>query len=142
MAFLAAIPVILFFSIGASYLNRKISLAKDAPIPPKALEAGLDASIPDWKYTQEHRHPSRVSDYCQELPQIKDPSTGAGLELRLYHKEGAEYDLVRSSKAEFDRSTNKLYSEGDVDITMECSWMGRGMGVLLKIHTSGAASKA
>src|ERR1700676_4019953 len=99
--FLAAIPVILF-SIGGSYLNRKISLAKDAPASPKALEGGIYASIPDWKYTKSIGTRPVYQIIAKSFRQIKDPSVAEleGLELHLYHKEGREYDLVRSAKAQ------------------------------------------
>ncbi len=41
-----------------------------------------------------------------------------GVELQLFHKEGDQFDLVRSAKAQFDIAAKTLYSDGDVDITM------------------------
>ena len=138
--FLAAIPVIIFF-IGGTYLNRKISLAKDAPELPKTLAAGLDASIPDWKYTKSIGTRPVYQIIAKSFRQIKDPSVAEleGLELHLYHKEGTEYDLVRSAKAQFDRTANTLYSDGDVDITMGVPVDGPPHGRLLKIHATGVS---
>ena len=59
------------------------------------------------------------------------------IELRLYHKDGSEFDLVRSDKAQFDMPAKSLFSEGGVEITMGVPAGGPPRGRVLKIHSSG-----
>jgi lipopolysaccharide export system protein LptA len=42
----------------------------------------------------------------------------AGVTLHLFHKDGKTYDSVTSAKAEFDHPNARLFSEGEVEITM------------------------
>ena len=41
-----------------------------------------------------------------------------GVELQLFHKDGDQFDLVRSAKAQFDIAAKTLYSDGAVEIIM------------------------
>jgi lipopolysaccharide export system protein LptA len=138
--FLAAILGILT-SIGATYFNRKGRMEKDAPPPPKPLESGIDASIPDWVYTKSDGERPVVQVRAKSFRQMKDQSVSEldGLELRLYHKDGSEFDLVHSAHARFDMSAKVLYSEGDVDITMGVPEDGPPHGRVVKIHSSGVS---
>ncbi len=136
--FLAAILGILS-SIGATYFNRKGRMEKDAPAPPKPLESGVDASIPDWVYTKSDGERPVVQVRAKSFRQMKDQSVSEldGLELRLYHKDGSEFDLVHSAHARFDMSAKVLFSDGEVDITMGVPADQPPSGRLLRIHGSG-----
>ncbi len=138
--FLAAILGILT-SIGATYFNRKGRMEKDAPPPPKPLASGIDASIPDWVYTKSDGERPVVQVRAKSFRQMKDQSVSEldGLELRLYHKDGSEFDLVHSAHARFDMSAKVLFSEGDVDITMGVPEDGPPHGRVVKIHSSGVS---
>ncbi len=59
------------------------------------------------------------------------------LQLKLFHKNDKQYDLIQSEKGEFDMTTKSLYSDAPVDITMGVTAEGPQHGRLLKIHTSG-----
>src|SRR5580658_8152741 len=136
--FLAAIPVIIFF-IGGSYFKNRSLLEKDAPQPPKALDAGTDASIPDWHYMKSDGTRPVFFVSAKSMRQKKDASHMEldGLELHLYHKNGTEYDLVRTDNGQFDMSAKLLYSEGKVDITMGVPVDGPQHGRMLRIQSSG-----
>jgi lipopolysaccharide export system protein LptA len=138
--FLAAIPFILY-SIGATYIKNKILLEKDAPQPPKALDAGTDASIPNWHYSKSEGERLVFYLIAKSMRQMKDRSSIEleGLELHLYHKDGTQYDLVRTESGQFDMSAKLLYSDGRVDITMGVPVDGPPHGHILKIHSSGVS---
>jgi lipopolysaccharide export system protein LptA len=136
--FPAAILCILIF-VGATYLKRKETLAKDAPAPPKPLEAGVDARSQYWTYGDSTGTKSKYLVRARSMRQIKSPSLIEleDVELKLFHKDGAQFDLVRSAKAQFDLSAKTLFSEGEVEITMGVPESGAPPGRLVKIRSSG-----
>src|SRR2546428_316473 len=117
--FLAAILCILV-SVGATYFKRKETLVNDAPPPPARLEAGVDGRANDWVWVKSDGTRPVVEVRAKSVRQIKEPSVMEldRIELRLYHKDGSEFDLVKSDKAQFDMPAKTLYSEGEVEITM------------------------
>ncbi len=42
-----------------------------------------------------------------------------GVELHIFNKDGKKYDQVKSASAEFNEKGNELYSDGEVEITMD-----------------------
>ena len=125
--------------VGQSYIKRKQVLAKDTPTPPAPLETGIEGRASDWVYTQSDGEHPRVTVRAHSFRQIKAPSVMEleGVELQLFHKEGGQFDLVKSAKAQFDIAAKTLYSEGGVEISM-----GKGVGAdsggrVLKIRSSG-----
>jgi LPS export ABC transporter protein LptC len=135
---LAAILSIVAF-VAQTYAKRKLTLAQDAPAPPAPLETGIDGRASDWVYTQSDGEHPRVTVRAKSFRQVKAPSVMEldGVELQLFHKEGGQFDLVKSAKAQFDIAAKALYSEGDVEITMGKSAESQEDGRLLKIHSSG-----
>jgi lipopolysaccharide export system protein LptA len=136
--FLAAIFCILV-SVGATYFKRKETLASDAPPPPPRLETGIEGRAHDWVWVKSDGTRPVVEVRAKSVRQIREPSVMEldGIELRLYHKEGSEFDLVKSDQAHFDMPAKALYSEGEVEITMGVPAGGPPRGRVLKIHSSG-----
>ena len=67
--------------------------------------------------------------------------------LKIYSKTADEYDLVTSAKAEFDQNASRMFSEGDVEITLHVPMNGQPTRPLVNIKSSGVtfdvkASKA
>ncbi len=135
---LAAILCILV-SVGTTYFKRKETLASAAPPPPKPLESGIDGRANDWVWVKSDGTRPVVEVRAKRFRQIREPSLMEldQLELRLYHKDGSEFDLVRSDRAQFDMPAKSLFSEGDVEITMGVPVDGPRRGRVLKIHSSG-----
>src|ERR1700676_1733278 len=143
---LAALLAIVAF-VGQTYFKRQQALARDKPAPPPPLETGIDGRASDWVYTQSDGEHPRVTVRAKSFRQVKAPSVMElnGVELQLFHKEGVQFDLVRSAKAQFDIVAKSLYSDGDVDITMPTA--GKKAVTddataldgprIVKIHTSG-----
>lgn len=122
------------------YNQRKVTLAKEVPPPPKPLERGTDGRASDWVWVKSDGDRSVVEVRARNFRQVKEPSVMEleGVELRLFHKQGAQYDLVRTDKAQFDIPGKSLAADGEVEITMGVHVEGPQHGRVLKIHTSGA----
>ncbi|HWZ33438.1 MAG TPA: LptA/OstA family protein [Bryobacteraceae bacterium] len=137
---LAAIVGIVF-SVGATYLKYKAAEARNAPTPPKALDSALDAASQDWTYTKSIGTQQQFFVRAHSMRKRNDASTIEleGVELRLFKKDGSEYDLVRCAAAKFDESAKTLVSDGEVDITMGVPVEGPPHGRLVKIHSSGVS---
>jgi len=148
---LAALLAIVAF-VGQTYFKRQQALARDAPAPPPPLETGIDGRARDWVYTQSDGERPRVTVRAKSFRQVKAPSVMElnGVELQLFHKEGDQFDLVRSAQAQFDIAAKTLYSDGEVDIVMPTAGSGKLApaadnqlsedslgGRIVKIHTSG-----
>ena len=125
--------------VGQSYIKRRQVLAKDTPAPPAPLGTGIEGRANDWVYTQSDGEHPRVTVRARSFRQIKAPSLMEleGVELQLFHKEGDQFDLVKSATAQFDMAAKTLYSDGEVEISM-----GKGVGStdggrILKIRSSG-----
>lgn len=116
---LAAIFLIVVF-VGDTYIKRKARLAKDAPALPPPLALGLDGSGQNECLVENSGdHPK--SEICfEKYRQITAPSMMEldGVTLKLYEKEGSQYDLVKTASAQFDMNAKMLYSDGDVEITL------------------------
>lgn len=136
---LAAILSIIAF-VGVTYLNRMRTLAKDAPAAPPPLDLALEGRANNWCYTQTDGERPRVKVCAATFKQIKQPSIMdlTGVSLWLYHKNGNQYDLVKSEKAQFDIPGKSLYSDGEVEITLGMDEDGPpAHGRLIGIRTSG-----
>jgi lipopolysaccharide export system protein LptA len=135
---LAAILLIAAF-VGDTYMKRKALLDKDAPAPPPPLGSGIEARGSNWCYTQNEGDKPRVEVCAEHNTQLTDPSVMEldGVQLKLYQKGSAQYDLVKSAKAQFDIHAKTLYSDGDVEITLGVNAEGPPHGRVVKIQSSG-----
>lgn len=135
---LFAILAIVAF-VGQTYIKRKQVLARDAPTPPAPLGTGVDGRANDWTYTQSDGERPRVTVRARSFRQVRAPSVMElqGVELQLFHQDGAAFDLVKSASAQFDMAAKTLYSDGDVEISMGKGVGAEGEGRILKIHSSG-----
>ena len=136
--FLAAIFAVVFL-VGATYLKRRDVLDRETPVQPKPLDTGLDGQANDWQHTVFKGDKKQFTIRAHDIREVKDPPVMElqGVELQLFHEDGAKSDLIRSEKAQFDTVAKTLYSDGEVDITMGVPADEPPSGRLLRIHGSG-----
>lgn len=134
---LLAIALILA-GVGTTYYRQKRTQTRQAPPPPKALPAGVEAAARDWQWSRNTGSRPVVEVRARNFRQLQDPERTEleKVELRLYHQDGREYDRVRSAHAIFDPARGTLYSGGDVEITMGMPAQGPP-GRLVFIRSSG-----
>ncbi|MEO7143434.1 MAG: LPS export ABC transporter periplasmic protein LptC, partial [Bryobacteraceae bacterium] len=135
---LAAISF-LVIAVGSTYFGRVALQKKDAPRAPRPLPPGIDATAENWHFRKTDGNKPVAEISAKSSRQIKEPSQFelTGVELHLFHKDGGEYDQIKSDKAEFDIANGIMYSDGDVEITMGVPADQPPNGRLLKIKSSG-----
>ncbi len=129
--------------VGLTYRIRKTALEREAPPRPKALPLDLASSAENWVWTQSMPGEGRpaVEIKAKQYGQAKDNSriTLQDVELRIFHKPGGQLDLVKSARAEFLIAEKRLYSDGEVQITLGLPAEGEPPPNLVSIRTSGVA---
>ncbi len=140
--FLVAILAIIV-AVGATYVKRKALFLRDAPVPPRPLDLGLDARSENWSYVKTNGTCPVIKMSAVSIREVKDPPVDEleGVELQLFNKDCTEFDLVKSAKAQFDATAKTLYSDGEVDISINQPVEGEPHGRLLKVHSSGVTFK-
>jgi lipopolysaccharide export system protein LptA len=136
--FLFAI-IFIVVAVGATYLKRKGNLEREAPARPKPLAKNFDGSFDRWKYSDQKGTTAHVEISAEKMRESAG-STALdleGVELKLYNKDGTEYDLVKTAKAQVDPAAKTLYADGEVDITMSVPADGPQHGRIVKIQSSG-----
>ncbi len=126
-------------AVGLRYSRQRAEQITVAPPPPKVLPLNTQAANQDWVYTHSVDQKPVVEVRARDMRHIREPDQLQldQVELRLFHKEGQEHDLVRSASAVFDRSQGALISEGEVEITLGAPQDGPPRERLMRIRSSG-----
>jgi lipopolysaccharide export system protein LptA len=136
--FLIAIFFIVF-GVGATYLKRKGSMEKTAPPRPKPLAHNFDGKFDQWKYSDQKGTTPHVEILADHFSQSAG-SSGIdldGVDLKLYNKEGTQFNLVKTAQAQVDPGAKTMFADGEVDITMAVPVDGPAHGHIVRIQTSG-----
>ena len=126
-------------AVTSSYLAQKEILRRQAPKRPKSLPENISASASKWVWSERVSGNASVEIRASSFQQIKEPARLElqGVELRIYDKHNAKFDLVKSANALFNPGDGTLYSEGEVEITMNEPADDQPAGRLVNIHSSG-----
>src|ERR1039457_5325931 len=104
------------------YRAQKKILAGNVHASPAPLATELSASSQHWHYRDKDLKTGRIkSDIdAESMQQVKDASRVdlKNVTMMIYGKDGMTYDLVKSAAAAFNTAEKSLYSEGDVEITL------------------------
>jgi lipopolysaccharide export system protein LptA len=123
--------------VGATYYARLKQQAQNSPAKPKKLAPGTAATFHGWTYTHTSNEQTVITVHAEDFREVEGKQELTGLELDIYHKDGNQYDRVKSAKAEFDMSQGILYSDGEVEITMGVPEDQPPSGRLMVIKSSG-----
>ena len=107
--------------VGVQYQRAKARQNDHRTEVPARLRAGIDTSSPDWVYRKENGKCPQVELRAREMESAGEPASKVFLkkvQLRLFHKCGEKYDFIRSDSAEFDKSSGRMVSDGEVEITL------------------------
>ena len=107
--------------VGNQYRRAQTREGKNQVTPPQKLRSGIDSSSTDWVYRKDNGACPQLELRAREMESVGEPASKLLLkkvQLRLFHKCGAQYDFVRSESAEFDKAAGRMFSDGEVEITL------------------------
>ena len=125
--------------IGVTYRIQRRVLRAQAPPKPAMLPVEISGIRDELHLAHSEAGQNKWELSAHKVRQEKD-SSQVHLEqvtLKIYNKTGDEYDLVKSAKAEFDQSASRLYSEGEVEITLRIPVEGQPTRPPVTIKSSG-----
>jgi lipopolysaccharide export system protein LptA len=131
--------VVIVGAVGFTYRAQKKVLRDQAPPKPKALAANLNFSAERYHLRKTGKNGTMVEIDAGDFKQVKDSSRVEMQDvlLKLYHKDGDAYDLIKSSAATFFSTEDRLYSDGNVEITLAVPAEGQPPPNLVSIRSSG-----
>ena len=135
---LAAILLILGGTV-ATYVYQARLNQKARVAAPAKIEEGVQNTAADWEWSRSDQGRLVVRIRAHALRQVADSGKIEleGVRLELYQREKALYDLVLSPKADFNQSEGKLFSNGEVEITLNVPTGQEPTPKLTWIKTSG-----
>lgn len=137
---LVAIVLLLAGSGASYYIQKKVQFSR-RPVLPERLPENVNISQRDWVYSKHDGDIPVVEVRAQHMQRIEEGAPRVQLEnvrMKLYHKEGREYDRVSSASAVFHEIEGVLFSDGAVEITLAVpAEVESPQGRLLTIRTSG-----
>ena len=116
---LAAILLILGGTAATYYYQLRLS-RQNPTVTPAAIADNTTSTAADWEWSRSDQGRLVVKIRAHSLRQVAD-SGRVELEdvrLELYQRDKPLYNLVKSPKADFNQSEGKLFSNGDVEITL------------------------
>jgi lipopolysaccharide export system protein LptA len=129
--------VAILAGVGWTYYQRLKLQAASSPAKPKQLAPGTQTIFHGWSYTHTSSEKTVITMHADDFQETNGKDELTGVTLDIYNKAGDQYDHVKSAKAEFDPGTGTLYSEGDVEITMNVPANEKPTGRLMVIKSSG-----
>src|SRR5215471_3643299 len=124
--------------LGVIYRVQKRNLQDRAPARPAMLPTSISGSREEFQYahTDAGRTTWEISAHKLTQEQGTNQVRLDQVELKIYNKTGEEYNLVKCARAEFDQSGSRLYSEGEVEITLRVPVNGQPLRPLVNIKSS------
>ena len=134
---LAAILVISVGLFGIYRNQRTASRGRQRAVP-AALPVGTLGNAIDYEWAQSADGKPAVKIMAKNST-LKDNGRTEleEIELRIYMKDAKHYDRVRSPKAEFSTSDNKLFAPGVAEITLGVPTEGEPLKALTTIQAAG-----
>jgi lipopolysaccharide export system protein LptA len=126
--------------IGFTYRAQKKALLSQAPHAPQPLPDDLKSASSGFYWTEtDAKNHKTVEIRAAGAREQKDSSRVdlTDVELKLHNKNGLTYDLVRSAAASYYKTEHRLYSEGDVEITLNIPEQGEPKHKLVTVKSSG-----
>ena len=129
--------VAILYGVGRTYYIRLKEQAATAPLRPKTLEPGTSATFHGWTYTHTASQKTVITLHADDFQELDGKDELTGVTLDIYNKDGDQYNHVKCAKAEFDIGQGTLYSDGNVEITMNMPADEKPTGQLMVIKSSG-----
>ena len=107
-------------AIGVTYRNRKQILREEAPAKPAMLPTEISGIRQEFHWTRREAGQAKSEISAQKVLQEAGSNQVhlEGVELKIYNKTGDQYDLVKSANADFNQAESRMYSDGEVEVTL------------------------
>jgi len=125
--------------VGWTYYVRLKKQVASTPAKPKTLDAGTSATYHGWKYTHTSSEKTVITIQSDDFQEQNGKDQLTGVALDIFNKQGDKYDHVKCAKAEFDVGRGILFSEGEVEITMNVPENEQPTGRLMVIKSTGVS---
>ncbi|MGH9784691.1 MAG: hypothetical protein ACRD88_10935, partial [Terriglobia bacterium] len=124
-------------AVAVAYRIQRGETEAKAPPKPPPLPENIAGQAADWHWVHSVQGSPRVEIWAKNFKQEKDAAhiELQGVRLHLFHKNGVEYDRVHSAHAVF--RDDRLFSDGEVAITLGVPAEGEPRRQLVSIRTSG-----
>lgn len=129
----------IIYGVGRTYYVRLKQQAAHAPLKPKRLAPGTSATFHGWTYSHTSSQKTVVTIHSDDFQELDGKDELTGVTLDIFNKQGDKYDHVQCAKAEFDVAKGILYSEGEVEITLNVPDNEQPTGRLMSIKSSGVS---
>jgi lipopolysaccharide export system protein LptA len=130
--------VAILSTVGWTYYVRLKQQVASAPVRPRKLAPGTSATFHGWTYSHTSSQKTVITIHSDDFQELdgKDELTGVSLDIST---KGDKYDHVTCAKAEFDVGRGVLYSEGEVELTLNVPDNEEPTGRLMTIKSSGVS---
>src|SRR5437016_3672184 len=122
------------------YTARRRTIEQQAPAKPAMLPLDVAGKAEDWHHIKYDEKGRRIFEiWARNFKQEKENSKMEleRVRLHLFHREGDLFDSFESPAATFHPDESKLYSDGEVTITLAVPAIGQPTHGLVSIRTSG-----
>jgi len=127
--------------VGATYRAQKKLVKKQAVAKPQDLPENVGSQATLWRFDEYDGKTNRLKAEitAKDMTEVVDSSRVdlKQVTLTLPSRKGDAYNLIKSAAAEFYRSEHRLYSDGEVEITLAVPFQGKPRHQLVTIHSSG-----
>jgi lipopolysaccharide export system protein LptA len=131
--------VAILSGVGWTYYVRLKQQAPNTPVKPRRLAPGTSATFHGWTYSHTSSQKTVITIHSDDFQELDGKDELTGVTLDIFNKEGDKYDHVKCAKAEFDVGRGILYSEGEVEITLNVPDNEEPNGRLMAIKSSGVS---
>lgn len=103
------------------YRRQKDFQTATATPPPPPLKKGLAAYNQDWVYRKTDGPCPIIEIRARDVETLSEPDERIllkGVELKLFHDCGNKFDFVHSDSAEFNKTAETLYADGEVSLSL------------------------
>jgi len=131
--------VAIVYGIGFTYRTQKKALQNSAVAKPATLPPDLNSTASNYQHHVTD-HGRVIADIeAEDFRQVKDSSHVdlKNVKLSIASKDGKSYNLVKSAAASFFTDDERLYSEGEVEMTLKVPRAGQPRHKLVSIKSSG-----
>ncbi len=139
------VMVAIVCGIGARYRAQKIALREQdrALVKPAPLPLDLNSSSETWHLAETDTRGgvsrTKAEIFADDFKERKDSGRVdlRGVTLHIPSKNGDTYNLVKSAAASFFKAEHRLYSDGEVEITLNIPFEGQPKRAPISIKSSG-----